>query len=132
MKKMIGCILLLFMAGTLFSQSVDVNVLQPDAAYDNVTNKKLYSDSTVTTFVIWIKHDVKLHKHAAHTEQVMILEGAATMTLGEKTFDVKAGDMIFIPAGTPHSVHVTSEVPLKVISIQAPIFDGTDRIMLEN
>ena len=50
------------------------------------------------------------------------------MTLGSITKEIKAGDIIFIPANTFHEVKVTSEKPLKVISIQAPEFDGTDRV----
>lgn len=32
------------------------------------------------------------------------LEGAALVTVGESTFDVAKGDLVTVPAGTPHSV----------------------------
>ena len=123
-----GC---LFFTGSLFSQQVDIATMPPDQAFEHVYSKQLYTDSLTTTYVIWIKNRVPLHKHAAHTEQVYIAEGTGEMVLGDSTFTVYAGMHIFIPMGTPHSVQVTSAAPLKVVSIQSPMFDGSDRIKLE-
>ena len=125
------CCILFLGITHLHAQQVQIDTLQPDAEYDNVCSKMLYSDSLTTTFVIWIKHRVPLHKHALHTEQVYILSGTGRMQLGDQFFDVKSGDHIFIPMGTPHAVQVTSSTPLQVISIQTPQFDGSDRIKLE-
>lgn len=96
---------------------------------ENISVQKISSDSLVSTFVIFIKEKVPMHKHAHHSENVYILEGEGTMTVGEITKDIKPGDIIFIPENTFHEVTVTSTLPLKVISIQAPEFDGTDRIL---
>ena len=112
-------------------QQISVSDIQPDKEFENVYSKQLYSDSLTTTFIIWIKQSVPLHKHAYHTEQVVVLEGTGEMILGDSILQVRAGDHITIPLGTPHAVKVTSAAPLKVISIQAPYFDGTDRIKLE-
>ena len=49
----------------------------------------------------------------------------------DKSFKIKKGDLVFIPKNTIHSVITTSKQPLKVVSIQAPLFDGTDRISIE-
>lgn len=53
------------------------------------------------------------------------------MLLGDKTFKVKKGDMIFIPINTVHSLKVTTSIPLKVLSVQSPRFDGKDRIFVD-
>lgn len=98
---------------------------------ENIYARPLYSDSLSSSFVIFIKKEVKLHKHNTHTEHVMVLQGEGTMVLGDSTFTIKKGDIVFIPKGTPHKVLTTSKIPLKVISIQSPNFDGSDRIMLE-
>jgi mannose-6-phosphate isomerase-like protein (cupin superfamily) len=50
------------------------------------------------------------------------------MKLGNATFKISEGDVIFIPLNTFHSVKSTGKVPLKVLSIQSPEFDGSDRI----
>lgn len=130
MRTLFFC-LLLSCTALVHAQQTSLAGLQPDKEYDNVFSKQIYSDSLATTFVIWIKHKVPLHKHAWHTEQVVILEGEGEMILGDTTFIVRAGDHITIPQNTPHAVNVTSAVPLKVLSIQAPYFDGTDRVKLE-
>jgi mannose-6-phosphate isomerase-like protein (cupin superfamily) len=74
---------------------------------------------------------VKLHKHLTHSEHIYIVDGEADMTLGDRQLHIKKGDFVFIPKGTPHAVKVTSAAPLRIVSIQAPAFDGTDRVMLE-
>jgi quercetin dioxygenase-like cupin family protein len=81
--------------------------------------------------VIFIKKEVKKHKHQFHTEHVYILEGEGEMLLGEKKLKVKKGDILFIPKNTIHSLKVTSKEPVKVLSIQSPYFDGKDRILIE-
>jgi mannose-6-phosphate isomerase-like protein (cupin superfamily) len=52
------------------------------------------------------------------------------MRLGDKTVKIKNGDIIFVPKGTVHAVKVTSKRPLKVLSVQAPHSDGTDRVFV--
>ncbi|MFN9520132.1 MAG: cupin domain-containing protein [Bacteroidota bacterium] len=95
------------------------------------TVKKLNEDSLSSTFFICIPRQVKLHKHAHHTENVVVLSGEAIMQLGNETLTVRKGHTVFIPRNTPHKVTVTSKEPLRVLSIQSPAFDGSDRIPLE-
>jgi mannose-6-phosphate isomerase-like protein (cupin superfamily) len=48
---------------------------------------------------------------------IIVAEGDAKAILGNKTSMVKAGDMIFIPQGTPHNViNLTQGKALKIIS----------------
>ena len=93
--------------------------------------EKIGGDSLTTSFVITIKQGVKKHLHKEHSETIHVLEGEAEMLLGDKMIHIKKGDYIFIPKNTPHKVEVTSTIPLKVLSIQAPYFDGKDRLLLE-
>lgn len=111
---------------------VRTDTLQVYKGYDNVHVRMLNSDSLVSTFSIWIKKEVKAHKHAAHSETIYILEGEGEMKLGSQVFIVKKGDYVFIPKNTVHSVIVTSKIPMKVLSIQAPEFDGSDRIFIDD
>lgn len=93
--------------------------------------KKIGGDSLTSSFLIVIKQGVKKHFHKEHSETIYVLEGEGQMLLGEKTFQIKSGNYIFIPKNTPHKVEVTSNIPLKVLSVQAPYFDGKDRVLLE-
>lgn len=131
MKLVISSLFILLMNMSAFSQEVNVtnlNTVIPEKSFDNVTLKKLYSDENSSYFVIWIKKDVASHKHADHSEGIIVLDGTGKMTLGKKSFEVKQGDHFVIPKNTYHAVEVTSKKPLKVVSIQAPKFTGEDRI----
>lgn len=98
---------------------------------DNIVNRGLFGDSLTSSFCIIIKKEVKAHKHQFHSEHVVVVDGEGLMKLGDKMFTVKKGDVVFIPKNTVHSVKTTSAIPLKVISVQAPRFDGSDRVWVE-
>ncbi len=125
---------LLFSTATLFCKSQNIQSLDTVKTYgdyENIYLRKLNSDSLVSSFVIFIKKEVKAHKHVTHSEHIYILDGEGEMMVGDKKMSVKKGDMIFIPKGTIHSLSVTSKTPVKVLSVQAPMFDGKDRVMIE-
>lgn len=124
-------LLLIFMLPILVHSQIIISKdsLTPPSDFTNIHVQKIAGDSLVSTFVIFIKENVPLHKHQYHSENVLILEGEGLMTLGAITKEIKAGDVIFIPANTFHEVKVTNEKTLKLISIQSPKFDGTDRVL---
>ena len=106
--------------------------LEPAEKYDNIYVKKIDTDSLSTTFAIWVKLQVKMHKHLNHVENVYILEGTGDFTVSDSTYEVKKGDLIVIPINTWHGVTVSSKNPMKVISIQSPEFKGIDRVFKED
>lgn len=122
---------ILFGLQNAYAQQTNINSLKPAEDAENIEVKKLFGDKHSSSFVIWVKESVRLHKHEYHSEHVYVLEGSGKMVLGDKTLSISAGAMIFIPEGTPHSVEVTSDEALKVISIQAPEFTGEDRVFLD-
>ena len=127
--------LLFFAFAILFCAGLNAQVISTDTAKSPTPDKNyvrtLHHDSLSSSFLIIIPKEVKPHYHAHHTEQVVILSGEADMLLSDQKLHIKAGDVIIIPKGTTHSVTVTSKEPLKIISLQAPYFDGTDRIMTD-
>ena len=122
-------VLIILAAQSLSAQHISTDTIGSKSNFENINNTKLFSDSLASSFVILVKKEVKKHKHAFHSEHVVVLDGAALMTIAEKSFTIQKGDVIFIPQNTFHSVTTTSSVPLKVLSIQSPYFDGTDRVM---
>lgn len=125
-------IIFTFISATLFAQSqTDLATISPQGDYDDISTQKLNSDSNGTSLVIWIKKEVKPHKHITHSENVVIVEGMGKMLLGDKTIDVKPGDFIYIPKNTVHALKVTSSGPMKVLSLQSPEFDEKDRVMVD-
>ena len=130
MKKLFS---LLLFAVPFFAnaQLQSLDTIKAPSNFDNIYSRTIASDSLSSSFVIFIKKEVKKHKHATHTENVYILDGEGEMLLGDKIFKVKKGDIIFIPMNTVHSLKVTSSNPVKVLSVQSPHFDWKDRIFAD-
>ena len=59
------------------------------------------------------------HLHHAQEEMFIVLEGHDTMRVAGEMLAVKAGDVVFMPAGPdyPHQMINTSDAPLKYLSI---------------
>lgn len=130
MKRFI-LVLFVFMNFISFGQTqIHLDTIQIKSK-DAIKVVKIAGDSLTTSFLIEISSEVKKHLHKEHSETIYVLEGEGQMLLGEKTIKIKTGNYIFIPKNTPHKVEVTSKNPMKVLSVQAPFFDGKDRIILE-
>ena len=105
-----------------------INEIYPDKEFENIHVKKISSDSSSSTFAIWIKQKVKLHKHVYHTENVLIDKGFGEFQINDSIYKVAAGDWIVLPKNTWHGVVVNSKSIMKVISVQSPEYFGKDRI----
>jgi len=65
---------------------------------------------------------VRLHFHD-YDEIILVQEGRAMCTVGTEQREVHAGDVIPIPAGTPHGFMNIGETSLRQIDIHAhPVF----------
>lgn len=105
-----------------------LKAFQPPSDFENIHVQKIAEDSLQSSFLIWIKKDVKGHFHQKHTENIVVLEGKAEMFFNGEKIIIEKGDYLNVPEGTHHSVvRVLSKNPLKVLSIQSPYFDGKDR-----
>jgi mannose-6-phosphate isomerase-like protein (cupin superfamily) len=95
-----------------------------------VRSEVIFSDSLSTMTFICIDTEIRPHVHERHTELVQVLDGEATMLLGDTVLRIGRGMVINIPFGTPHAVRVTDRHPLRVLSIQSPQSDGSDRVFV--
>jgi len=112
------------------SQTVaNTGTIEPGST--GITVKNLFSDSLCSSFCIIVKNEIKSHKHLKHSEHVIVESGEGVMKLNDKEFNIKEGDVIYIPKNTVHSVIVKGKKPLKVLSIQSPFFNGDDRVLTE-
>ncbi|MCQ1536926.1 cupin domain-containing protein [Methanosarcina sp. KYL-1] len=72
-----------------------------------------------------------LHKHAVAEEIYHITEGSGIMTLGNEEFEVRVGDTVCIPPGTPHRIRNTGEKELKILCCCAPGYAHEDTELME-
>lgn len=129
MKVIIYLTILLTTCNSIAQEVVtNIQSIKPAKEYKNIHVQKISSDSLSSTFVIWIKKKVRLHKHLYHRENVIIQEGSGQFQLKDSIYNVSAGDIITIPKNTWHGVTINSKDVMKVISVQSPKFLGDDRV----
>lgn len=58
--------------------------------------------------------ETELHKHPTMYEVYYILAGRATYTVGNKDYEVRPGDFMFVPPDVLHKQRIT-EVPHKIL-----------------
>lgn len=131
MKKLLLAFICLVAIITLAQDIKRLSDVEPEDDFENIWVKKVADDDEQTSFVIWVKENVRLHKHEHHSENIYVLGGKGEMTINDEKFVIKKGDYFNIPKNTPHALKVLSSSPVKVLSIQSPKFEGKDRIFLD-
>lgn len=65
------------------------------------------------------KRGCPYHLHHAQEEMFIVVEGSGTLRVAGEMLPLKAGDVVFIPAGPeyPHQIINSSDAPLKYLSI---------------
>ncbi len=71
-----------------------------------------------------------LHRHLRTEELYHITAGRGLMTLGERVFEVRRGDTVVIPPGTPHCIRNTGRRPLRLLCCCAPAYSHADTELL--
>lgn len=123
----ISFLLMVLLGINLSAQRLNLDLNGDETLGKAVDVFPLASDSLSSSFLIYIYDEVAPHYHAKHSEHVVILEGTGTMLLNDSLIQLKPQTAVFIPKGSIHSAKRTGNKPLKVLSIQAPFFDGSDR-----
>lgn len=59
-----------------------------------------------------------VHRHA-YDEVCIVQEGRARYTLGDEELEAGPGDIVIVPAGTPHAFVNIGDGPLKQVDIHA-------------
>jgi len=100
--KILIFILFLFCMKIGVAQGVlNLDTLQPKQSYENILVEPIYENENNSYYVIWIKKEVKSHKHLTHTETITVIEGEGIMTVGKNSFTIKKGDFFEIPKHLP-------------------------------
>ena len=73
-----------------------------------------------------------LHRHRKTEELDFIVEGSGQMTLGDRQFQVSAGDTICIAPGTAHRIHNTGTGPLRILCSCSPAYRDDDTELVQS
>lgn len=74
---------------------------------------------------------VDRHFHRQTEEIYYLFAGTGEMTIGEETREVKAGDAIFIPRESVHTLKNTGTEPIKLLLVCGPAHDFKDHFTVE-
>lgn len=66
---------------------------------------------------------VSMHVHTGKAEYWAIVAGEGVVRVGDKSFPVKPGDIVFTPPTVPHGLTTTSAEPLVFLNIVQPTGD---------
>lgn len=71
------------------------------------------------------------HRHERSEEIYHFLAGSGIMELGDRCFEVAAGDTVHIAPGTPHALVNTGEGELRLLCCCAPPYSDEDTELLD-
>ena len=73
----------------------------------------------------------RLHRHLQTEELYHFTSGHGLMTLADETFDVRVGDTVCIPPGTPHQLNNTGNIALELLCCCSHAYSDDDTELLE-
>jgi len=72
---------------------------------------------------------LSLQMHYKRAEHWVVVNGTATVTNAEKTFDLNKGESTYIPLGVTHSLENNTQNSLEIIEVQSGVYLGEDDIV---
>ena len=72
---------------------------------------------------------LSLQKHKYRSENWVVVEGKANVTLNKKNISLNKSDSIFIPQGAVHRIENRQKSVLKIIEVQTGSYLGEDDII---
>ncbi len=105
----------------------------------NRGQKKKIVDTSVGTQALDVHFNIltpggqrgKLHKHSMADNVYIVRSGEGELIVENKVYTIRKDQIVFIPAGTKHSLSNLSDQPFEVFEIYAPAGDKFDFIACE-
>jgi mannose-1-phosphate guanylyltransferase len=118
------------------------NLSQPDLAKNHLTVIRPWGSFTVLedgvhykvkSIIVKPNKRLSLQKHKHRAEVWTVVKGVATVTIDDKTFDLKVNETCFIPLGSVHRLTNSTSTDVEIIETQTgQSFDESDIIRLED
>jgi mannose-1-phosphate guanylyltransferase len=101
-------------------------VYRPWGYFDSIDNGTGFQ---VKRIVVNPGAKLSLQKHFKRAEHWVVVNGIATITCGEKVFQLKTNQSTYIPIGVLHRLENSEITPLEIIEIQTGEYLGEDDIV---
>jgi mannose-1-phosphate guanylyltransferase/mannose-6-phosphate isomerase len=101
-------------------------VFRPWGSYDSVDNGERFQVKRITVKP-GAKLSLQMHHHRA--EHWVVVQGTATVRLGDEVRLVTENESVYIPVGMTHSLENPGKVPLHLIEVQSGTYLGEDDIV---
>jgi mannose-6-phosphate isomerase-like protein (cupin superfamily) len=96
-------------------------------------------DSRLGTNAIDLHHNTlfpggpsgRYHRHSKADNVYIVMGGVGQLVADGETYSVSQGQIIFIPAGVPHSLSNPGEEPFRIFEIYAPAGPDFDFVVVE-
>ena len=85
-----------------------------------VVSRTLINQKTGTVTLVAFDAGQELSEHTApYDALVQVLDGETRITIAGQPFDLKAGDLIIMPANQPHAVSATTKFKMMLTMIRS-------------
>lgn len=88
------------------------------------------SNQSLAEAIIPAGKQTLLHRHLSSEEVYHISAGHGLMQLDGEKFEIRVGDTIAIPPGTPHAIENYGREPLKILCSCSPPYSHDDTELL--
>jgi quercetin dioxygenase-like cupin family protein len=87
---------------------------------ESIVSRTIHSDEELKVVLFGFAAGQELSEHTASMPAILhILDGDASLTLGEESHQAQAGTWVHMPANLPHSVFAMEPVTMLLILIKA-------------
>lgn len=101
-------------------------VYRPWGFYESVDKGQSFQ---VKRILVKSGASLSLQMHLHRSEHWVVVRGVATVTCGEKTFNLKQNESTYIPQGVKHRLANLSHESLEIIEVQSGSYLGEDDII---
>lgn len=117
--------------GKIEEKTMDRVLWENEIAPDENFKKSIILQNDLASYhLIQIRGSEEHRQHEYHDVAFFLQSGNGLMFLGDKSFRVKQGAVVFIKHGTPYHFMNGGMVPASAIAIYSPPFDGKDDIIV--
>ncbi len=104
---------------TTYTFIKEISSKMPDVPADSIISRTVYDDEQLKVVLFGFAPGQELSEHTASMPAILhMLDGEATLTLGESVHEAKAGSWVHMPPHLTHSVVAKTSVTLLLLLLK--------------